>query len=60
LGHIHEILPQELLTKKGFMPLEESIKEVHFPSTIKDIDLLNRAKDVAHRRLIFDEFFYSS
>lgn len=55
--HIHEILPQDILNKKGFMPLEEAIREVHFPSLIKDVDLLNRARDEAHRRLIFDEFF---
>jgi ATP-dependent DNA helicase RecG len=54
---ITDYMPGEVLKKNDLMPLQWSIKEVHFPEEFDDIDALNKGLSPGHRRLIFDEFF---
>jgi ATP-dependent DNA helicase RecG len=54
---ITDYMPEETLKRNYLMPLQWSIKEVHFPEEFDDIDALNRGLSPGHRRLIFDEFF---
>jgi ATP-dependent DNA helicase RecG len=39
------------------MPAREALSEVHFPEKEKDLDVLNRGRSAAHRRLSFEELF---
>jgi ATP-dependent DNA helicase RecG len=48
--HIEETLPASVRSELSLMGLRESIKEIHFPTTVE-------GKDEARRRLVFDELF---
>ncbi len=57
---IHEItdpMPEEIAGRLNLPSLGESLKELHFPATGADPDLLNRRRSIYHKRLIFDELF---
>ncbi len=47
-GNIHEVLPQNLISKYKLLSLEEALKNIHFP---ENEEMLRQAK----RRLIFEE-----
>jgi ATP-dependent DNA helicase RecG len=38
--------------------IEEAFRQAHFPSLDQNVDNYNTGKTAAHRRLIFDEFFF--
>ena len=48
---IKEYLPEDLITKYGFMTFPEAIREIHYPQSIESAD---RARE----RLAFDELFF--
>lgn len=54
---IRDYIPGDILKRNDLMPLDWSIREVHFPEEFSDIDSLNRGLSPAHRRLAFDELF---
>ncbi len=45
-----EFLPQEILIKRGFLPAQESIKNIHFPPSLN-------ALEKARERAVYEEFF---
>ncbi len=47
---LKEILPQELLSAQGLMPLDSAMRAIHFPRDAFELDM-------ARRRLAFDELF---
>lgn len=51
-------IPEEISLRQGLIPLSEAFRKVHFPDHDQSIPLLNEGKSPAHRRLIFDEFFF--
>ncbi len=51
-------IPEEICRRQRLIPLGEAFRKVHFPDLDDDISLLNEGKSPAHRRLIFDEFFF--
>ncbi|HTZ39590.1 MAG TPA: ATP-dependent DNA helicase RecG [Syntrophales bacterium] len=51
-------IPREICERQGLMDIIEAVRRVHFPDPGDDIPLLNEMRSEAHRRLIFDEFFY--
>lgn len=51
-------LPEDICRRHNLIPLSEAFRQVHFPEATADITLLNEGKSPAHRRLIFDEFFF--
>ncbi|MDZ7260947.1 MAG: ATP-dependent DNA helicase RecG, partial [candidate division KSB1 bacterium] len=51
IGHIEDTLSEEILQRKGLMPLREAIKNIHFPANFGS---LRKARE----RLKFDELFY--
>jgi len=51
-------IPDEICQRQRLIPLSESFRRVHFPDPEDNITLLNEGKSPAHRRLIFDEFFF--
>ena len=52
-----EILPDYILRKYKFPEVKESIKNVHFPHSIENIDKLNDFETVYQKRFIFEELF---
>jgi ATP-dependent DNA helicase RecG len=50
--------PEEVCRRQNLIPLSEAFRRVHFPDAGESITLLNEGKSPAHRRLIFDEFFF--
>ena len=50
-GHIAETLPKYLMESKRLCPLEQALRDIHFPPD-------NQALEQAQRRLKFEELFY--
>ncbi|MCK5422741.1 MAG: DEAD/DEAH box helicase, partial [Deltaproteobacteria bacterium] len=51
-------IPESIRKKQRLVGLSEAVKNAHFPDGNDDFDILNEGKSPAHRRLIFDEFFF--
>jgi len=51
-------IPLEILKKRGLVPLNVAIKNLHFPEPKEDILLLKRGESIYHKSLSFDEFFF--
>jgi ATP-dependent DNA helicase RecG len=56
-AHVPEYLPTSLCERLQLMSASQALKEVHFPSPGADLHALNTWSSMAHRRLIFEEFF---
>ena len=55
-----ESLPDEVIARCNLIPRVEALRKVHFPADDSPIDDYNLARSPAHRRLIFEEFFWLS
>lgn len=51
-------IPPEICRRQNLIPLSEAFRRAHFPDDDENIALLNEGKSPAHRRLVFDEFFF--
>jgi len=51
-------IPEDICRRRRLMDITRAIRDVHFPSQEEDIGLLNEMRSEAHRRLIYDEFFF--
>ncbi len=51
-------IPGEICERQRLADINYSIRSVHFPDFDQDIEVYNSAKSAAHRRLVFDEFFF--
>ncbi len=49
-------LPVPLRARQRLIPIYEAFHDIHFPKTGTDLQLLERGKTSAHRRLAFEEF----
>lgn len=49
-------LPVSLRARRRLIPMDEALQDVHFPKAGTDLQLLERGKTAAHRRLAFEEF----
>lgn len=57
---IAETLPEELLRRQKLITRAEALREIHFPPENSFISEYEAARSAAHRRLIFEEFFWVS
>ena len=57
-GYVLSPLPEDILKRQGLQDMHQAIRTVHFPEEDSDVDALNVMKSEAHRRVIFDEFFF--
>lgn len=48
-NHVHDFLPPAFRAQKNLIPLEEAVREMHFPESFEK-------QNQARRRLVFDEF----
>jgi len=55
---IPESLPQEMIARCSLIERGEALRKAHFPADDSPIDDYNLARSPAHRRLIFEEFFW--
>ena len=56
-GNIVDPMPEDIIRRHNLPPLQESIKQLHFPAQGCDSDALNRRESMYHKRLAFDELF---
>ncbi len=57
-AEIPDGLPGEVRTRCDLVPYGDALRKAHFPSDDSPIDDYNLARSPAHRRLIFEEFFW--
>lgn len=57
---IKESLPPELLQKNKLISRAQALKEIHFPPENASLIEYAKARSNAHKRLIFEEFFWVS
>ncbi len=58
LGNFADDLPKELLERRGLLGLRQAFEEIHFPPESAVMPDYEMHRSPAHRRLIFDEFFW--
>lgn len=54
---LHDCLPVQLRARRRLIPIQEALRDVHFPHAGADLTLLEQGKTPAHRRLAFEELF---
>jgi ATP-dependent DNA helicase RecG len=57
-GTIEETLPAELLARRRLVTRIDAWRHAHFPKEDASLDEYNAMRSPAHRRLIFEEFFW--
>ncbi|HYP29051.1 MAG TPA: ATP-dependent DNA helicase RecG [Blastocatellia bacterium] len=58
LSEVEEVIPQEVLSRNRLISRQEALRQIHFPADDAPLELYNKAQSPAHRRLIFEEFFW--
>ncbi len=56
-GNLRDILPVPIRARQRLIPFQQALHDVHFPKPGTDLQLLERGKTPAHRRLAFEELF---
>jgi ATP-dependent DNA helicase RecG len=51
-------IPAEIVERQDLINFSEAFRRVHFPPEGESVDALNLQRSDAHRRIIFDEFFF--
>ncbi|PKN20700.1 MAG: DNA helicase RecG [Deltaproteobacteria bacterium HGW-Deltaproteobacteria-6] len=51
-------IPMEICRKRNLQNIREALLTVHFPGNDENLEHLIEARSEAHRRLIYDEFFF--
>jgi ATP-dependent DNA helicase RecG len=57
-SEIEEVIPQEVLGRSSLISRGDALRQIHFPAEDAPLELYNKAQSPAHRRLIFEEFFW--
>lgn len=56
--YVSSPIPKEICAKRNLINIHEAILDVHFPENAARLEMLTEARSEAHRRLIYDEFFF--
>jgi len=56
--YVFSPIPRSICQKRGLIDIHEALNSVHFPENNELPQSLIAAKSAAHRRLIYDEFFF--
>ncbi|MGO8989499.1 MAG: ATP-dependent DNA helicase RecG [bacterium] len=51
-------IPPEIVERQDLIDFSEAFRRVHFPHEGEPVEALNLQRSDAHRRIIFDEFFF--
>ena len=57
---VRETLPEDLCQRQKLISRADAIEQIHFPPETSSISEYETARSAAHRRLIFEEFFWVS
>jgi len=57
---VKETLPEDLCKRQNLITRAQAVEEIHFPPENSDIAEYAAARSNAHKRLIFEEFFWVS
>jgi ATP-dependent DNA helicase RecG len=60
-GYVDDLsspIPQEILERQDMISFPEAFRRAHFPPEGESMEVLNDHRSDAHRRIIFDEFFF--
>jgi ATP-dependent DNA helicase RecG len=57
-SEVGEALPEEVVAGNKLISRADALRQVHFPAEDAPLELYNEFKSPAHRRLIFEEFFW--
>ncbi|HSB10380.1 MAG TPA: ATP-dependent DNA helicase RecG [Blastocatellia bacterium] len=60
ISEIREDIPEEILARDQLIGKAAALRQVHFPADDAPLESYNRNESPAHRRLIFEEFFWLS
>jgi ATP-dependent DNA helicase RecG len=55
---IQSPIPGEICRRRNLIAMRDAIRQVHFPENDQNIDEIQEVRSEAHRRLIYDEFFF--
>lgn len=58
LNYIQETLPSYILDKYNFPNIKDTIKTIHYPETLKNVDSITKRQHPALLYLIYNELFY--
>lgn len=58
LKQIPENLPADLLSARRLIPRGDALQRIHFPDDVEPLHLYASFQSAAHRRLIYEEFFW--
>lgn len=56
--YVSSPIPMEICRKRNLQNLQEALLHVHFPESDARVETLMDGRSEAHRRLIYDEFFF--
>ena len=59
-GSVTDFLPDELMSRHKIIRRSQALSEIHFPPEESSISEYEMFRSAAHKRLIFDEFFWLS
>jgi ATP-dependent DNA helicase RecG len=51
-------IPHEICKKRHLQDIKNAVRSIHFPASDERIEAFNEMRSDAHRRLIYDEFFF--
>jgi ATP-dependent DNA helicase RecG len=51
-------IPEDVIQRRRLMDFTEAVRQVHFPPEDAPLDQFNLHQSDAHRRIVFDEFFF--
>ncbi len=60
-NYAHELtspIPEDIIRRQKLMDFGEAVRHVHFPPEDVSLELFNLNRSDAHRRIVFDEFFF--
>ena len=57
-GELSNSIPEEIVERQDLINVSEAFRRVHFPPEGESVEALDLQRSDAHRRIIFDEFFF--
>ncbi|MEW6212928.1 MAG: ATP-dependent DNA helicase RecG [Acidobacteriota bacterium] len=57
-SEVADLIPQEIRARNKLIARADALRQIHFPAEDAPLENYNRAISPAHRRLIFEEFFW--
>ncbi|HDQ03436.1 MAG TPA: ATP-dependent DNA helicase RecG [Deltaproteobacteria bacterium] len=56
--YVSSPIPSQICERRNLINIQEALREVHFPNNNASVEQLAHARSAAHKRLIYDEFFF--